>query len=140
LLLLPLATALLITGLTIPQSSSGLRAAGERAWVALMIAPGILFFVGLCRAAARQNWRRVIFWLVGSVLAASFIAAATLYGIQKDQVQVFSTGERYSWEGWYWIWFAGVYACGCLMLIEVTIRSPFAGLGARLFRRRTANV
>ncbi len=140
LFLLPLATALLITGLTIPQSPDGLRAASERAWVALMVTPGILFFVGLCRAAVRQNWRRVVFWLVGSVLAASLIAAATLYGIHKNGVHVFSTGERYSWEGWYWIWFAGVYACGCLMLLEMAIRSPIAGLGARLFRRRTANV
>jgi hypothetical protein len=136
LLLLPLATALVIVGLTIPEAPAHARELFERAWVALLVAPGVLFFVWLCRAAAKHHWRRVVFWLVGSVLAASLIATLTLLGLQRNGEQVFLPGERYSWDGWWWIWFAGVYACGWLMLIELSVHSRLAGLGARLLRGR----
>jgi hypothetical protein len=90
---------------------------------ALCIVPLLLFLYRLAAGVGNARWRQVRRLLAASVAAAALLAVPWLVLDSKQMVPP----ERYSWHGWYLIWFPGACAVGTMVVVV-----PMAG---RVFRR-----
>ena len=69
-----------------------------------MFFPVCVAVVQLVRWAMACRWRLVAGWLAATVLAAGLMAGVVLW-VAQTQGMGLQPGERYAWDGWYWIWF-----------------------------------
>jgi hypothetical protein len=76
--------------------------------------------------ALKRSWRKLGVWLAGSILITLALAVPTLWYDASGM----DPATRYSWEGWYWIWLAGVLIVSALVVLGLLLRAAY-----RLLRR-----
>ncbi len=87
---------------------------------AVYLAPAILLGVHLLIAIFRKQWK-ALGWMVTGILAASFVLAVASF-IENVYPKPLEHGERFSFDGWYWILLYGYFVFGWLrFLIGVSI-------------------
>jgi hypothetical protein len=99
--------------------------------VALAGIPPLVFWSVTLSGLRRGDWRRLGRWWGGSLLIAA-VVAAVLLGLDRRYLL---PGERYAWDGWYAVWFAGVYLAGLFGLFELAWQTALRYLSARRPRR-----
>jgi H+/Cl- antiporter ClcA len=72
-----------------------------------------VFVAALLRWIKRGEWRRALLYLVVSCAIAVVIGALLL----QNPAFPLEPGERYSWEGWYWILCISCGVLGALTLV-----------------------
>ncbi len=99
------------------------------------------FVIAIVYWSIRGRWRRV---LVFSGLALLLTIGAALWLVYRDvgpfgpnqqfTLGTFEPNERYSWDGWYWIFFKGG-SLGFLPILLWTVLSGTVWVGRKIFRR-----
>ena len=67
----------------------------------------------LAKQLQGRLWRRLFALLGVSLIASSIVAVIWLV---LDSIYVLDADQRYSWQGWWTIWPAGLYGMGIGML------------------------
>ena len=63
--------------------------------------------------------------VAATVLAAGLTAGVVLW-VAQTQGMGLQPGERYAWDGWYWIWFFGAYDMCWLLTLALPVVGTFA--------------
>jgi hypothetical protein len=116
-------TALLIEG---PETYFGRF--WSKWWVAFVTLPVLIGGNFLARVAIAKRWRTMAAWLLASVLLAALIAWVAL----RDYAPLLAAGQRYSTEGWYWIWFSGAYLVLCAITVGLIARPALRWLWLKI--------
>jgi hypothetical protein len=70
------------------------------------------------------RWRLVAGWLAATVLATGLTASVVL-AVAQTQGMGLQPGERYAWDGWYWVWFFGAYQMCWLLTLALPVVGTF---------------
>jgi hypothetical protein len=115
--------ALVVLSIPLPEESGLNRSWISRFFMGIFMLPAVLLVYAAIQTLRRRRWRRLLVWSLATVLMTAALMALSL-GL--DRVRN-SDSLAYSWEGWYWLWFLGVYLTGWLlipaMLAEWTVRA-----------------
>jgi outer membrane protein assembly factor BamB len=79
--------------------------------------PALVAIARLAGWAIRRRWRPLATWLGASVVVSAILAATVLVVVQSNRQLVLQPGERYAWDGWWFIWLYGAYLTAWLLTL-----------------------
>jgi hypothetical protein len=106
--------------------------------VASMVLPSLLLVVALAWWIARFRWRRLAVWAVLWLAACGVIAAVFLWVVHPQQAAPLAPDERYSPDGWSFVFVLGIFAVGWITMlvlpVEAALRAIWSAWHARAAR------
>ncbi len=136
-LFLPVVVAIVVTVLAadLPLVDRELSSLSGKLSLMMMVLPGVVFAALVIHGAYRKRWHRVLGWLAASGAVAVLLAGIILIGDHVGRPT--DLAERYTFDGWYLIWFWGAYATGVVATVVLPGR-PVVELIWRQMRRLLA--
>jgi hypothetical protein len=127
LLLAPAVVGLAMLAFLISPEDNDFHSGANKFLVAFLGAgPPMFALATLAVWLSQGRWRRVVLWISVAVLTVVVIMTFSLFVLARDDVTQLQPGERYSWEGWYFMFPPVLYVMSWLLLFVV---------GGRLIRK-----
>lgn len=135
----PAAVAIVIVGLLTHGPTNDYPTVLDKLSVAYLVAGPVLFTLFVLLNWLRLGrWRIVASWLVVAALATLFMMALSLGGTYWRGANALQSGERYTWEKWYWMAVPVFYLASWALSLGVILQELGRGVGrgpSRLRRR-----
>jgi len=135
LLLMPAVAALALMAALAGGNDASLLEPLGKAILAIVYWPVWVAGVQLVRWALARRWQRLAIWLATTVAAAGLMAALILM-IAQSQGMGLQPGDRYAWDGWYWIWFFGAYDLCWLLTLALPVVGTVRAISRSVARHR----
>ncbi len=92
---------------------------GERLVMALIYAPLVVSIGWVVSWVLGRRWRRVLIWLVCSMVS-SFVCAAVMLWFDAVVDNPMLPEESYRWQGWALIWLIGTYVTAWILMLVLS--------------------
>jgi hypothetical protein len=119
-LLAPAVVGLAMLAFLLSPEDNDFHAPWNKLLVAFFAAgPPMFALVTLAVWLRQGRWRRVAIWITVAGLTGCVIMMLSLFVLGPDETTQLQPGERYSWEGWYYLYPPVLYVMSWLLLIAV---------------------
>jgi hypothetical protein len=139
-LMLPVVVGIVLTAAMTTPENLDLRSLSNKVLFAFFAAGPVIFALAKFAIWLWQGrWRRVVLWVSLTLLSGFVIMAVILLFMEPNATAALQPGERYAWDGWYFMFLPMLYLmCWALMvLVGATwmIRAARRWLNDRGFRK-----
>jgi hypothetical protein len=138
----PVVVGLAMLAILISPEDRDFHSPWNKLIVAYFAAGPVIFALATLGLWLRQGrWRRVATWICVALAAGVAVMAVSLAFVEPDSASALQPGERYTWDGWYYMYLPVLYLMSWLLLIVVTgtwlLRTAWSWWNGRGPRKRT---
>ncbi len=135
----PLAVAIIVMSVMIDGPDGDFQTLPRKLMIAYFAAGPVLFtFIVFARWLWLGRWQGIVSWAGIALLATILMMALSIAGTTWQHSQALQPGERYLWDGWYWMAAPVFYLATWALLLSMFVQWLARGC-SRFFYPRTQN-